>query len=328
MGIVKFFSPSGTTPPPTYLNYVGTLSGSFANTGPIDGSGGEIYIPLNNFSIADTPTNDKNVTQINLSASGQDVDFFFYGVKIAVGNIGGSGGDANPYAFRVNIYINGVLETSEVVTLTDFGTISIVLPSPVAVTSDFSIGVLTDCTSFEIVSANTLFYCTGNIIPPPACEYFNLVSASNGGSQLICISPVVGLAYGTPLIYQAVNWTGGLSGNRVPRIRNWRDLDSDSTATLIQGQIYYVEVTLSTPLPVISGNQKDMGLFFGYDINDRSFTFPVTVDGSLTTPQGFLLEWNPNSVADPLFMFIGEAMGSPNQYNGQITFRVGTSYCP
>jgi hypothetical protein len=84
MGIVKFFSPSGTTPPPTYLNYVGTLSGSFANTGTIDGSAGEIFIPLNNFSIADTPTNDKNVTQINLSASGQDVDFFFYGVKIVM----------------------------------------------------------------------------------------------------------------------------------------------------------------------------------------------------------------------------------------------------
>ena len=202
----------------------------------------------------------------------------------------------------------------------------IVLPSPVAVTSDFSIGVLTDCTSFEIVSANTLFYCTGNIIPPAACEYFEKVAASNGGAVLTCISPPSTFGFvETPLIYQANNWQGGTAGNRVPRIRNWNTLSSDPTAITIQGQTYYVEATLSQAY----GTDKKIYLYFGYDINDRTSSVGIPfIDGNLTTPQGFYLEWNPNSVADPLFMFIGESVTLANAYNGTITFKVGTENCP
>jgi hypothetical protein len=324
MGVVKFFANTGGTPaPPTYLNYVGNLAGSYANEQALDGTQGEIIIPLNNVSRNTNPNNPKNVVSVDFANSGQDISFYIVGANIVI-----SRADGGVIEFTGKIFVDGQEVYRRTFEINEEGVIDMVLDSAVSVLSEIYVSLTTDNTSFDIVSSNWLFYSTGNIIPPPTCEYFELVSFSQQGSQLTCLSPIVGLFRETPLIIQGVNWQGGTAGNRVPRIRNWNQLSSDSTATLIQGQTYYVEVTFSTPLPIISSVQKNMGLYFGYNINSRTNPFPITVDGSLTTPQGFYLEWNPNNEIDPLFMFIGQAMPSPNQYNGQITFKVGTSYCP
>jgi hypothetical protein len=324
MGIVKFFSPSGGTPaPPTYLNYVGMLAGSYANQQALNGTDGEIIIPLNNVSRNTNPNNPKNVVSVDFANSGQDISFYIVGANIVI-----SRADTGVREFRGDIFVDGQNVYRRTFEINEEGVIDMVLDSAISVQYEIYVSLTTDNISFDIVSSNWLFYSTGNIIPPTACEYFEVVSAGNGGAVLTCISPIEGSFKQTPLIYQANNWAGGTAGNRVPRIRNWNQLSSDSTATLIQGQTYYVEVTFSTPLPIISSVQKNMGLYFGYNINSRTNPFPITVDGSLTTPQGFYLEWNPNNEIDPLFMFIGESMPSPNQYNGQITFKVGTENCP
>jgi hypothetical protein len=324
MGIVKFFSPSGgTPPPPEYLNYIGMLSGSFANQVGLSGASGTIYIPINNFSFEGDPYDtQENTIWLNLADSGQDVDFYIYGVAICLGNIGGVGGDGNQYEFSISVYSDGVLIENQSFGHIDFGLCLIELRPPQIVTDKLVITLDTSCNSFDIISSNLLFYCTGNIVPPPACEYFEKVAAGNGGSVLLCTSTIVANFKATPLTYQAVNWKGGTVGNRVPRIRNFNTLSSDATATPIQGETYYVEATLSQPY----GTNNRIYLFFGYDINDRGATNVPYIDGNLTTPQGFYLVWNPNSVVDPLFMFIGQTLGVG--YNGILTFKVGTINCP
>jgi hypothetical protein len=319
MGTVKFFSPLGGSP--IYLNYVGMLAGSFANQMGLDGGDGEIIIPLNNISRNISTTNSKNITYLDFANSGQDISFFIVGANIVLANIdAGSDND-----FRFDFYVDDVRIARENFTVTDYGVIEITLPTPVSVNSNVYVTLRTDNNSFDIVSSNWLFYSTGNIIPPLGCEYFEKVAAGNGGSVLTCISPTIGLFKETPLIYQANNWRGGISGNTVPRIRNWNTLSSDPTAITIQGQTYYVEATLSQAY----GTNKKIYLYFGYDINDRTSSVGIPfIDGNLTTPQGFYLEWNPNSVADPLFMFIGESVTLANAYNGTITFKVGTADCP
>lgn len=320
MGTVKFFPNQGGAPtPPEYLNYVGTLSGSYGNARGLTGAGGEIYIPLNNYSKNNSSTSNKNTTELGFANSGQDVDYYFYGVNLALSNIVGSDD------FTLNVYVDDVLiETrTENFDPNNYGVISIVT-TPIITNDKILIGLVTDSTSFDIVSCNNLFYCTGNIVPPPSCEYFQFVASTNGGGVLVVTSPIVGLYKQTPLIFQANNWVGGTAGSRVPRTRNWNNLSSDSTATTIQGQTYYVELTLSQPY----GTNKKIYMYFGRDIQDRTSTVGIPYfDGNLTTPQGMYLQWNPNSVADPLFMFIGES-NAVSPYNGTLTFKVGTQYCP
>jgi hypothetical protein len=322
MGTVKFFSSSGGSPtPPTYLNYVGMLAGSFANQIGLNGTDGEIIIPLNNTSRGQYTTDIKNVTYLDFANSGQDISFFIVGANVVLANIDAGSSDT----FTVDIYVDNERVARKVTSMIDFGTIQVNVPTPISVNSNVFVTLSTDNTSFDIVSSNWLFYSTGNIIPPDVCEYFEFVSASNGGAVLGVISPTVGSFRETPLIYQANNWQGGTAGTRVPRIRNWKTLSSDSTATTLQGQTYYVEGTLSQPY----GVNKKIYLFFGYDIGNRFLTSGIPyMDGNLTTPQGFYLQWNPNSVGDPLFMFIGESLTLANAYNGTLTFKVGTANCP
>jgi hypothetical protein len=325
MGTVKFFSPSGSFPTPNYLNYIGMLGGGYANQQGLDGTNGEIFVPLNNLSATTDPTNDKNVTFLDLSGSGQDVDFYIYGFIVSLANVGAVGGDGITYPFDLFLYIDGVQVETTREDVIDYANLRLTLSSPLKVNTKVSIGIVTECDYFDLVSCNTLFYCTGNIIPPTACEYFEKVSSTNGGSVLVVTSTPSGSFYQPPLVFQATNWQGGTAGNRVPRTRNWNTLSSDPSATTLQGQTYYVEATLSQAY----GTNKKIYLYFGYDINDRTSSVGIPyIDGNLTTPQGFYLEWNPNSVADPLFMFIGESVTLANAYNGTITFKVGTADCP
>jgi hypothetical protein len=321
MGVVKFFANLGGSPtPPTYLNYVGMLAGSYANEQALNGTDGEIIIPLNNVSRFSNPNNPKNVVSLDFANSGQDISFYIVGANIVI-----SRADTGVREFTGRIIVDDEIVYGRTFEINEEGVIDMVLDSAISVQSNIYISLETTNISFDIVSSNWLFYSTGNIIPPTACEYFELVSYFQQGSQLTCLSPIVGLLRETPLIIQGVNWQGGTAGNRVPRIRNWNTLSSDPSAITIQGQTYYVEATLSQAY----GTNKKIYLYFGYDINDRTSSVGIPyINGNLTTPQGFYLSWNPNSVADPLFMFIGESLTLANAYNGTITFKVGTENCP
>lgn len=294
------------------------LAGSFANQTGLNGTVGGIVIPLNNTSYTTLPISEKNITYLDFANSGQDISFFIVGANVVLSNIDAGSSDT----FTVDIYVDNEKVAREVTSIANFGTIQAMLGNPVSVTSNIYVRLLTDNNNFDIVSSNWLFYSTGNIIPPEICEYFEVVNAGNGGSVLTCTSPFVGSSRQTPLTYQANLWKGGTAGNRVPRIRQWASLSSDPTATPLQGQTYYVEATLSQPY----GVNKKIYLFFGYNINSRGSTSVPYIDGNLTTPQAFYLEWNPNNEVDPLFMFIGEAY--PTGYNGILTFKVGTANCP
>lgn len=321
MGIVKFFDNSGGTPtPPTYLNYVGMLAGSFANTGNIDGTGGEIIIPLNNFSANSIPTNNKNVTSLDFANSGQDIQFYIVGANVVFSNV-----DRGSAEFEISIFVDGTEYGRRTFSITDYGVAEITLDNPVSVSSNIYVSIITPNTSFQIVSSNWLCYSTGNIIPPITCEYFQLVSVMQQGAVLLCTSPSSGLFRETPLTFQGVNWRGGTTGNSIPRIRNFNTLTSDPSAILIQGETYYVELTLSQAY----GTNKKIYMYFGYDINDRTSTIGIPYfDGNLTTTQGLYLTWNPNNVIDPLFMFIGETLPVGGGYNGTLSFQVGTQNCP
>jgi len=321
-GKVKFFSASGggSPAPPTYLNYVGNLAGSFANQQGLDGTQGEIIIPLNNVSAVTSPTNPKNVTSVDFANSGQDISFYIVGANIVI-----SRADRGSFEFIGKIFVDGVEVYRRDFNIDEFGVMDMVLDTAVSVASEIYVSLTTPNTSFDIVSSNWLFYSTGNIIPPTACEYFGLVSVMPQGSVLLCTSPSSGSFRETPLTFQGVNWRGGTTGNSIPRIRNFNTLTSDSNAILLQGETYYVELTLSQAY----GTNKKIYMYFGYDINDRTSTIGIPYfDGNLTTPQGLYLTWNPNSVVDPLFMFIGESLTLANAYNGTLSFKVGTQNCP
>jgi hypothetical protein len=296
------------------------LAGSFANQTGLNGTDGDIIIPLNNTSRGQYTTDIKNVTYLDFASSGQDISFFIVGANVVLANID----EASSDIFTVDIYVDDERVAREVSSMLSFGTIQVNLATPISVNSNVFVVLRTDNTSFDIVSSNWLFYSTGNIIPPNVCEFFEFVNATNGGAVLSVLSPLIGAFRETPLIYQGIAWRGGTAGNRVPRIRNWSSLSSDSTATLIEGETYYVELTLSQPY----GTNNKIFMYFGYNINSRTSTVGIPYfDGDLTTPQGMYLEWNPNIEADPLFMFIGESLSVANAYNGTLTFKVGTTAC-
>lgn len=319
MGIVKFFDNSGGTPTQQYANYM-LLSGSFADYDGYISAEQEVYIPCNTSQIFDSPflLENPNFTNFSFSATGQGVQLYVKAISISIASA-----SADDFDFR--IFVNGVSVYNTTRNVDGYTQVNLQLPTPALATSSFAIGITNSRTPFKLISCNYLCYSTGNVTPPSTCEYFGLVAVMQQGSVLVCTSPIIGLFRQTPLTFQCVNWRGGITGNSIPRIRNWNNLTSDPTATLIQGQTYYVELTLSQAY----GTNKKIYMYFGYDINDRTSTVGIPYfDGNLTTPQGLYLQWNPNSVADPLFMFIGEALPVGGGTNGTLTFKVGTSSCP
>jgi hypothetical protein len=327
MGVVKLFSNSGGSPtPPTYLNYVGNLAGSFANEQGLDGTQGEIIIPLNNVSISTNPNNPKNVTSVDFANSGQDISFYIVGANIVISNA-----DRGVTEFTGKIFVDGVEAYTRTFEIDTFGIMDMVLDSAVSVSSSVYVSLTTDNTSFDIVSSNWLFYSTGNIIPPISCEYFQDVASVWGIAQCTInglLPSQTSTPTNFPIVAQGNAWRTSIQfGNYRPRFRYITNLNSDPTATLLDGEIYYVEATLSQTCV------NDFLLYFGVDGTELDIAnrvnFDARIDGSLTTPQGFYLTWNTRLALTPFFLFgLDGSLSVANAYNGTITFNIGTQNCP
>jgi hypothetical protein len=121
-----------------------------------------------------------------------------------------------------------------------------------------------------------------------------------------------------PVVFQATNW--GINGGTKyqPKIWNVNAQPSDPNG-LVTGQLYRVEITLSTPMT---------GLFyfsFGRLAPQPSFNgWDWALDGSLTTTQVNNLVWNPYNLSGGtgVYGIIGKAGLAAPGYTGTITINV------
>jgi len=163
--------------------------------------------------------------------------------------------------------------------------------------------------------------CGCSVPPPPGfCEYFEEI-----GNFYPTATTQLSIGNSLPLIFQGNDWRG-TSGNQSPRFDGVNNLTSDPSATLIIGNVYYVEIQLSTVC------DTNINFWLGSDLPGTSLVPPdAVVDGSLTTPQGFYITYNETN---PLGSNFGcwfkrqTATTVGNGYNGIVTFNIGVSDCP
>lgn len=163
--------------------------------------------------------------------------------------------------------------------------------------------------------------CGCSIPPPPAyCEYFRGINNYYAGPTTLLSTPG-----NLPLVFQGNDWRG-VFGTQSPRFTGVNDLTSDPSAVLISGNVYYVEIQLDS---VCDTNIK---FWLGSDFAGTSTVPPdAVVDGSLTTPQGFYVTYNPTNPSGTNFgCWFRRASGTTvgNGYNGIVTFNIGLRDCP
>lgn len=332
-GKVKFLSGSGGTPaPPVYRNYLGLISGSFANQEDIDTIGGEIYIPFNNVS-RDTISSDRpaNTFYTNFQEAGQNVNLYIEKVVVVISNINDGGSPVNGI-FNVTLNVDNV-SVGEVLNevVSGQGTITITLATPVQVVDTAFVSLLeSEGRFFSIVSCNALFFSTGLVAPPTTCQYFQNIGSVLGIAQCTMngLTPSqTSTPTNFPLVAQGNIWRSSIQfTNFRPKIRYVTSFPSDPTATLIDGEYYYVEATFSQTC------NTNVLLYFGTsgtnpDIVSK-INYSALILGNTTAPQGFYIIWNPTSDAQPLFLFgLQNGLSVANAFNGTLTFNIGTQYC-
>jgi hypothetical protein len=328
MGVVKFLGGSGGTPtPPTYLNYVGMVSGSFANSSEIIGTDGDIIIPLNNQSRFTTTTAlEQNTTYLNFTESGQDIQFYVVKINLVVDRVNLSGGSVAD--FYADLFIDDERVGNAQTTIDSFGTIQIILNSAKRVNSTAYVVLRTDG-NYYLLNCNWLCYSTGNVTPPPACQYYQNIGSAIGIGQCtfngLTPSPA---PTNFPLVAQGNNWRTSVQfGNYRPKVRFISSIPVDPSAPLIDGETYYVEATFSQTC------NTNVLLYFGTSGTNPDITAKVNYSalilGNTTSPQGFYLVWNPDSSADGYFLFgLQNGLSLANSFNGTLTFNIGTQYCP
>ena len=149
---------------------------------------------------------------------------------------------------------------------------------------------------------------------PDPCTIVDSVTAI-AANQITDISPV---ANEYPVIFQATNWGTNGGGKYQPKIRNVNGLPTDPNG-LTTGQLYRVEITLSTPMT------GSFYFSFGRLAPQPSFNgWDWELDGSLTTTQVNNLVWNPYNLSGGtgVFGILGKAGLPAPGYTGTITINV------
>ena len=161
-------------------------------------------------------------------------------------------------------------------------------------------------------------FCT---VPEPIpCTIISQIH-HQGASKIDDISPVVGEF---PIVFQGLDW--GTNGGSVycPRFRNV-DGSPSQIGGLITGQFYTIVVTLSETM---SGG---ISFMFGRLLSNFLFNgADATIDGSLTTPQTFYLQWNPYNLSGGtgVYAFLFKAnLPDGGGYNGTITINIYEGDC-
>ena len=157
--------------------------------------------------------------------------------------------------------------------------------------------------------------------PPPFCEYFKAINNYYPSVATTKLS----IGNNLPLIFQGNDWRG-TAGNQSPRFIGISNLTSDPSAILVSGNVYYVEIQLDTVC------DTNINFWLGIDFASTTSVAPdAVINGSLTTPQGFYITYNPiNPSASNFGCWFKRQTSTTvgNGYNGIVTFNIGVSDCP
>jgi len=154
---------------------------------------------------------------------------------------------------------------------------------------------------------------------PYPCEYFINVNNIYPSTQQTLISTPGTL----PIIFQGIDWRSQF-GNGSPRWQSLNTLPSNPSATLIPGQTYIVEITLSDPFEI------DINFWLGCSFSGTDTVPPdAVILGSASTMQTFTIVYNPFGTGASNFgswYRLASTLPAGRGYNGLIIFNI--KICP